>query len=279
MSNELKDFIRRYDLSFAVSLRSAVTSNSPALRYAAGQGVVFSLLRAFNKPAAEVLHDTNRRKALAVGPVRIQVIAPNLGRASLRVGVWQAELAGLLAEALRSATDLKAEVAGLPALLVSWQLADAWSPESLLATETTASVGVRFVTPTFFGFGRHLSGTPRAHLLPDPGLVVSSWLRAWQLTGNQSLSWLPGTPERLGEAVALERVVSLRSVPVIERTARLNGFVGECRYRWEGCEAAGAQALAGLARFANVCGTGAKTGRGFGQTEMLALNHVPGETG
>jgi CRISPR/Cas system endoribonuclease Cas6 (RAMP superfamily) len=94
-------------------------------------------------------------------------------------------------------------------------------------------------------------------------------VRAWKLTGDRSLDWLPERPEVLGEAISLVEVRELRTVCVEEATARLTGFVGECVFRWEGAEAEGRQALATLARFAGICGTGAKTGRGFGRTEPV----------
>src|SRR5205814_2272527 len=144
---------------------------------------------------------------------------------------------------------------GHPALLLDWRPAGAWSPTELLELPALPAVRVCFNSPTFFGFGRHPNGAPRAHIVPDPGAVVASWLRAWKLTGDAALDWLPTSPEELGERVALVDMRDVRSVTVSELTASLTGFVGACVYRWEGSEPGGRDALATLARFAGICGT------------------------
>lgn len=273
MSVDPGAYIRRYDLSFALSLpRRALGNAEQATRYAAAQGIVFALLRHQDPAASRALHDANQRKALSASPVRIQPLSGDLARATLRLGVWQPELAALLDEALRSSSDLAVDIAGRPALLLSWTLIDAFSPAELFAAPAPSLVRVRFVTPTFFGFGRHPSGAARLQVVPDAGLVVSSWLRAWRLTGEHTLDWLPTAPESLGQSIALMEMRRVRTEGVVERGIPLSGFLGECGYRWEGAEPEGCRALAVLARFAEVCGTGAKTGRGFGQTEPVGLS-------
>ena len=186
----------------------------------------------------------------------------------LQISVWEQELASLLDAALREAGKARLELLGHPAVVLQWQLCDALCPAQLLEGPPPASVRVRFESPTFFGFGRYENGTSRSHVTPDPGLVVASWLRAWKLTGDRSLDWLPTSPEDLGMRIALREMREVRTVIVKERTVSLTGFLGECVYRWEGNEPAGVSALSALTRFAEACGTGAKTGRGFGQTAL-----------
>ena len=264
--------IRCYDLGFALDgWRTPAGAGDQAVchRFEAAQGIVLSLLRHADQALATALHDANERKALSIGPVAIRVLPGRLARAELRICAWEPALVALLDAALRWAGDARLELGGVPALLLGWEPVGAWSIAEFLATPATGEVRVRFVSPTRFGFGRHPNGAARTHLVPDPGPVVASWLRAWRLTGDRSLDWLPAGPEELGRAIALVGMRDVRTVEVAERTARLAGFVGECAYRWEGGEGEGRRALATLARFAGVCGTGAKTGRGFGQTEPL----------
>jgi CRISPR-associated endoribonuclease Cas6 len=265
VSGETTPTIRCFDLSFAVD----GWAGGPAVRYEAAQGIVFGVLRHADHAAATTLHDANERKAIAVSPMTVWAVAPPLARADLRLAVWDAALAGFVEEALANAGAAALELGKRPAILMGWRPAGAWTVAELLATPPRPTVRVRFASPTFFGFGRHPNGVARAHRVPDPGPVVASWLRAWKLTGDRSLDWLPARPEAMAEAVALVELEGVRTVCVEEVTARLTGFVGECVYRWEGAEAEGRRALAVLARFAGICGTGAKTGRGFGRTEPI----------
>jgi len=267
--------IRRYDLRFALDTQGDAPGAGLRHRYEAAQGIVFALLRQADSVATTALHDANERKALSVGPVAVRSLAGGLARAELRLGAWEPRLVELIDAALESAVEAPLDLGGAPAVLLDWEAAGSWTVGEFLGMPAPATVRVRFVSPTRFGFGRHPNGTTRAHLVPDPGPVVASWLRAWRLTGDRSLDWLPSSPEELGQAVALVEMRDMRTVTVAERTAALTGFVGECAYRWEGRETEGRQALATLARFAGVCGTGAKTGRGFGQTEPIGLVPAP----
>lgn len=266
--------IRRYGLRFALDGWCMKSGRAEQVSYhhEAAQGIVFALLRHAAPGRAVALHDANERKALSVGPVAIRAVAGGLARADLTLGVWEPSLVALVGEALHGAADARLELAGAPALLLGWESVGAWTVAELLATPAAEPVRVRFTSPTRFGFGRHPNGNARGHLVPDPGPVVASWLRAWRLTGDRSLDWLPTSPEALAEAIALVELREVRTVVVAERTASLPGFLGETAYRWEGREPAGRRALATLARFAGVCGTGAKTGRGFGQTVPLGLD-------
>lgn len=189
-----------------------------------------------------------------------------MARADLRLAVWDAALAGFVEEALAGATDAALELGRRQAILTGWRQTGAWTVEEFLATPPRPVVRVSFASPTFFGFGRHPNGATRAHRVPDPGVVVASWLRAWKLTGDRTLDWLPDRPEALAEAISLAEMQQVRTVCVEEKTSRLVGFIGECAYRWEDTEVDGRRALAVLSRFAGISGTGAKTGRGFGRT-------------
>ncbi|MCC6629133.1 MAG: CRISPR system precrRNA processing endoribonuclease RAMP protein Cas6 [Chloroflexi bacterium] len=265
-------YLRRYELEVAIEgwRGEAGRPASPCQRFEAAQGVVLALLRHADPDRASALHDANRRKALSISPVTIRPLNGNLARATLGVGVWEPALADLIHEALLGATDAPLTLVGRPAVLLAWRLAGAWTCSDLLLGPPAATVSVRFTSPTLFGFGRHPDGSGRLHLTPDPGPVVASWLRAWKLTDDRTLDWLPTSPEALGETIGLVGLRDVHTAVVDEPTAALTGFLGECSYRWHGREAAGRPALAALARFATICGTGAKTGRGFGQTEALA---------
>ena len=271
--------IRIYELRFALDGWRPPAPGTTVVRHEAAQGIVYALLRHADPAAATAHHDASTRKALSVGPVRVQPLPGGLASATLRLASWSPAVTGLVADAVEQAGELRADLGGVPALLLDAAPVGAWSTADFLATPPVPIVRVRFDTPTFFGFGRHQDGTPRAHVLPDPGLVVAAWLRAWRLTGDATLDWLPTRPEELGIVVGLPEVSGLRTVTVSERTAALTGFVGECAFAWHGAAPAGRAALALLARFAGVCGTGAKTGRGFGQTIPLSPALTPVRSG
>lgn len=267
--------IRIYELRFALDGWRPPAPGATAVLHEAAQGIVYTLLRNADPAAATAHHDVAIRKALSVGPVRVQPFPGGLASATLRVASWSPAVTGLVAAAVEQAGELRADLGGVPALLLDATLVGAWSTADFLTTPAVPIVRVRFETPTFFGFGQHQDGSPRAHVLPDPGLVVASWLRAWRLTGDATLDWLPTRPEELGIVVGLREVSGLRTLTVRERTANLTGFVGECAYAWHGSVSAGQQALSILARFAGICGAGAKTGRGFGQTTPLQPTLTP----
>ncbi len=270
--------IRRYELQLALEgWRGA--PGTTTMRYEAAQGIVFALLRRTDPAAARAFHDANERKALAVSPVAIRALPSAIARATLWIGVWEQGLTTLLDTSLAEASEARLVLAGHPAVILRWRLCDALPPAQLLAAPAVATVRVRFESPTFFGFGRFQNGMSRAHLTPDPGLVVASWLRAWKLTGDRSLDWLPGSPEDLGARVALLGMHDVRTISVVERTARLTGFLGTSEYQWAGTEREGRAAIAALARFAEICGTGAKTGRGFGQTACVGAGPACDGTG
>jgi hypothetical protein len=263
--------IQAWELSFALDGWRTEGSgrHGPTQRYDAAQGLVLALLRHSEPQQVAALHDANERKALSISPVSIQPLPGGLARASVRVGVWDVQIAMLIETALREAGDVRLHLARHAALLLSRTSIGAWTTDQMLATPAVPSVCVRFVSPTFFGYGRYRNGAARSHIVPDAGPVVASWLRAWKLTGDHSLDWLPTSPEELGTRVALIAMRNISTVVVREQTARFQGFRGECAYRWEGVEPEGRRALSMLARFAEVCGTGAKTGRGFGQTRIV----------
>lgn len=277
VATEAATTIRCFTLRLALPGRQGTPSGVPRRMFAAAQGIVFGLLRQADAIAATTLHDADERKALSVGPVEVRGAGPGMARAEVRLCAWEPGLTALVAAALETAAAARLDLGGVPAVVLDWSPAEAWTVADLLATPAIDPVRVRFASPTRFGFGRHPNGAPRTHLVPDPGPVVASWLRAWRLTGDRSLAWLPAMPEELGRAVALTDARELRTVGVVERGVPLLGFVGECAYRWQGVEPAGRRALALLARFATVCGTGAKTGRGFGRTVLVGAVGGGGE--
>ncbi len=267
--------IRIYELRIALDGWRAPAPGMIVVRHEVAQGIVYALLRNADPVATTAHHDAPTRKALSVGPVRVQPLPGGLASATLRVASWSPPVTGLLAAAVEQASELRADLGGVPALLLDAAPVGAWSTADFLATPPLPIARVRFETPTFFGFGQYQDGTHRAHALPDPGLVVAAWLRAWRLTGDATLDWLPTRPEDLSAVVGLSEVSGLRTVVVRERTAALTGFVGECAFAWHGAAPAGRAALTTLARFAGICGTGAKTGRGFGQTTPLRPALMP----
>src|SRR4029079_17399020 len=123
-------------------------------------------------------------------PVRIDVAAPERRSAQdrgLDQRVWDRELVALTDAALVSAAEARLDLGKTPALLIGWNVVGAWEVHDFLAIPASDAVRMRFVSPTRFGFGRHPNGSARAHVVPDPGPVVASWLRAWQLTGDRNL--------------------------------------------------------------------------------------------
>lgn len=249
----------------------------PTTLFAPAHALVQRLVRSVSPRTAQVLHDAGVRKPLAVSPLHIEPVASGLARGHLTLRVWDPTLADLLDEALARSLALTVGVQGRPAVVL-----DARSePRIALARLLTAdpvpvSVGVRFVSPTFFSLGRRF-GRQQYGLLPLPELTVASWLRAWGGAGGEAFSATSGQGW-LAERVVVRDVGSLTTVTVNGGKTALTGFQGDVRYAWVGPEPWGPRLLAALARFAEYCGTGAKTGYGFGVTiadEHLQAGRLP----
>jgi CRISPR-associated endoribonuclease Cas6 len=255
--------LRRLGLRLAV----AEWGGGPATLYGAGHGLFLGLLRMVAPAEAAALHDADRRKPLALGPVRVVPGPGRVARATLEVAVVEAALGDLVEAALPGALEAAIDVAGHPACLLSIERLSAIEPAALLAGEPARVVRVAFVTPTLFSLGRGPGGH-RYGLLPEPGLVVGSWLRGWRLAGGETWA-AEARPEWLAERVALRALGGVRTATVDSGRAPLTGFLGEASFAWTGPEPWGGRLLRALAAAAAYYGTGAKTGFGFGQTRLI----------
>lgn len=130
----------------------------------------------------------------------------------------------------------------------------------LYATENPVQrVALRFRSPTVFrNMGREI-------LRPDPRLVFYSYLRCWE--------WFSGMPLPGVNKDSLGRFVALVEMEVRERRISFGAFdqlsfVGWASYQVGGDETF-QKGVAALARYANYCGTGARTALGMGETERV----------
>lgn len=138
-----------------------------------------------------------------------------------------------------------------------------WIAYRDLAALATPSdrVALRFVTPTYF----RSAGAVIPH--PEPARVFGSHLRRWRAFAGFDLPEL--------DQAALERHLAFdgppegRIVPVSLFKRAEEGFVGVARYRVEGSRDV-QRGIATLAAYAALCGTGARTALGMGQTIRLA---------
>jgi hypothetical protein len=239
--------------------------------FGAGHGLLLALLRQADPVAAQAVHDAGRRKAMALGPLRVQPHAGDLARASLDIRVWDDGLARLLAVGCGLALDMEARVLGRAACVLGAEEVDRCELAGLLHLSGAPAGGgarVSFETPTLFSFGRTPWGRQRYGLLPEPALVVGSWLRAWVQAGGETFGAEMGM-EWLEERVALRTVAGLGTRTVHTGHTALTGFVGRASYHWTGPEPWGPALLRALASFSAYCGTGAKTGYGCGVTMPL----------
>jgi len=123
------------------------------------------------------------------------------------------------------------------------------------------SLKLKFTSPTVFR-----SGGKRNILVPEPGLVFSSYLRKWQQF----------SPLKYADSLAK----SLRALNLAWHRLRTyrwhfndyveTGFEGECLFKIpEDMDLSTVRAVNALANFAFYCGTGAKTTMGMGQTRRI----------
>jgi CRISPR-associated endoribonuclease Cas6 len=233
--------------------------------YGPGHGLLLQILRSVSSEASAALHDANTRKPFALSPLTIDVRSDSVAEAVLVVNVWDVALSELLRAALEAALDLRVTVGGAAAVIVDVTTEPPVRLDALAPTSAPPSVRVRFESPTFFSLGRRF-GHQQYGLLPIPELVTYSWLRAWQSAGGP----VPASFDALAlkERVALWGVHGLRTQVVRGEKTALTGFTGEALYAWVGEEPWGSGFLTTLARFAEYCGTGAKTGHGFGRTRI-----------
>lgn len=267
-------------MSGAIARRTEITlavdrwGGQPAELFGAGHGLLLALLRKADPATAEAIHDAGRRKALALSPLRIRPLPGGMGKAILGISVWEQELADLVTRGCQSALDMPAKVLGHTACVLHAEEAEHRAlTEMLRCAEPAGNIAaqgvcVMFETPALFSFGRGISGKQRYGLLPQPGLVIASWLRAWQQAGGESFG-AEAAPDWLEERVALRTVTELSTRTVHTNHTALTGFVGQVSYQWMGLEQWGPALLRALALFSAYCGTGAKTGYGFGVTRPV----------
>lgn len=233
--------------------------------YGPGHALLLGILRRASPSVSEALHDANMRKPFALSPLTVESRGNGLAEADLSVNVWDNGLADRISEALVGALDISASVGGAPAVVTDVVVDPPVSLDSLLPGRSSPSVRVCFDSPTFFSLGRR-SGHQQYGLLPVPELVVHSWHRAWQSAGGKADNFLD--VPALRDRIALRDVRSLQTQVVRGEKTALTGFTGCATYAWVGAEASGSRLLVALARFAEYCGTGAKTGHGFGRTRF-----------
>lgn len=252
-------------------------SGREATLYAAGHGLFLSLLRTGDAALAQRIHDAQGRRPFSLSPLCVEPAGGGMARAELICAVWDAALAEALMLGGSKAMDTSLDVAGHPAYLLDYAEIERAEFNQLLAPSVERSpakaqgVGahwIRFATPTLFSFGRGLNGQHQYGLLPTPEHVVGSWLRAWSVA-LPAPHPLVDDAAWLRERVRVVGVRALRTMTVDAGKTPLTGFVGDVALAWCGGTPGGERALRALARFARYCGTGAKTGMGFGQMELL----------
>jgi CRISPR-associated endoribonuclease Cas6 len=135
----------------------------------------------------------------------------------------------------------------------------------LAATPPASSASFTFRSPVYFA--QNGTGT----VLPDPRLIIASWRR------NRD-GWLPADHElRIGDDAGREIHRAARLADYELRTTTMDsghgyaraGFTGTITLRLgKGTSRELATRFAAVARFAEICGTGAQTTHGFGATTL-----------
>ncbi|MBV9282964.1 MAG: CRISPR-associated endoribonuclease Cas6 [Chloroflexi bacterium] len=240
--------------------------------YGPGHALLLDLLRRGDAATAGEVHDADRRKPFALSRLHVEGIGQGAATAHLTVNLWDAGLAGTLERGLEAALEVRAWVRGASAILVRVDRSASAPLPAIADGPEPRSIQVRFASPTFFSLGRR-GGRQSYCLLPVPELVVRSWLRPWLEAGGV-VPDDPLAPGWLADRVAIRRVRDLSTVAVDSVKTALTGFTGDVSYAWTGAEPWGPGLLDALARFAEYCGTGAKTGHGFGETCVLGLSRA-----
>jgi CRISPR-associated endoribonuclease Cas6 len=231
--------------------------------------LVLALLREVDPDRAAALHDADARKPWTLGPLRIEPRANALATLTVEIASWDSELIALLADAC-AACSVPIHALGHALRPLDVRPLEHATLRPNLTHPQSAQVAVRFETPTLFGLGRTRGGAQRYGLLPQPGLVVGSWSRAWGLAGGPTFD-VPLSPEWWDDRLLVRHIADLGTRSVSIGKAPIAGFLGQATYAWAGPEPWGPALLHTLATFARFCGTGAKTGLGFGQTRPLGL--------
>lgn len=235
--------------------------------YAPAHALFFQILRSASPQAARLLHDIAARKPFAVSPLIIEPVTHDMARGSLSFRTWDRTLIALLEEAVDAILLFNGRIRESPAAVLAVKAGAAASLSQFLAPGSSeTSPVVQFTSPTFFSLGRQL-GLQRYGLLPEPELVVGSWLRRWIDAGGPDFG-AELAPGWLGDRVAVRQITNLQTVTVNGGKTALTGFTGSVRFAWLGAESWGPALLSALASFAAFCGTGAKTTQGFGVTQL-----------
>lgn len=237
--------------------------------YGVGYAMTLALVRKMRPQYAATLHDQAQRKPFAISPLHVAAPIRQIARAELTICAWERGLGEVLAEAFQMASTEPLLVAGLPACVLSVEVDEPTTADDFLSSRVEArksSVPVAFTSPTFFSLGRGVAIQHRYGLLPEPGMVVASWLRVWTASGGPAFGTVPRV-DWIAERVTVRHASRFATVTVPWTKTALTGFIGEIAYEWVGPERWGSALLHGLVHFAEYCGTGAKTVYGFGQTQ------------
>jgi CRISPR-associated endoribonuclease Cas6 len=230
--------------------------------------LALGLLQAVDRARAAALHDGDARKPWALSPLCFEPRANGLATLTVEIACWEPELTSLLADACAIAPSAPLHALGHLLQPLDFRPVDRAVLALSVEPPSAPFVAVCFQTPTLFGLGRTLGGAQRYGLLPQPGLVVGSWARAWARAAGPAFD-APLSPEWWDDRLVVRHVADLRTVTVSIGKALIAGFLGQVAYEWSGPEPWGPALLQALAAFARFCGTGAKTGLGFGQTRTL----------
>jgi len=283
-AHEQSAHLRRLRLTLAVQ----GWSGAGGPMYAAAHGAFLALLHAGDPAVAQRIHDEQGRRPFSLGPLRVTPSSSGLAEAELICGVWDDALAETFMLGASRALEEPLEIGGRHATVLNCETLEQTTFAGLLGSESgkvarepqaptshaqaSDQLWLRFTTPTFFSFGRGLNGRHQYGVLPTPEQVVGSWLRAWG-AATPAPSPLVDDAEWLRERVRVQAMRDLRTVTASSGKTLLTGFVGEVALAWCGGSPGGSRALRALARFARFCGTGAKTGMGFGQTTLRETAH------
>lgn len=244
--------------------------------YGPGHALLLQILHRLSPTVSAELHDANVRKPFALSPLTVHTRGNGTAEACLSINVWDTELANALTAALSDALDIRATVQNAPAVVLDVITEPPVALDSLLPDQAPPAVRVRFDSPTFFSLGRR-AGHQHYGLLPIPELVVTSWFKTWERAGGQVNDSVDATALR--ESLTLREVHDLHTQVVRGEKTALTGFTGSATYAWIGADAWGGRLLAALAVFAQYCGTGAKTGHGFGRTSLAPIRRgIPGHS-
>lgn len=287
-------------ISLVVSMQPQRPTRFNRNMSSAMHGLFFALVRHYNKPLADALHNLEAKPFTASPPlgdferkrddywalpgrvyrVRFTTYEPGIGTALIKtLNDWRTE---------RQEVEVRDEIFKLVDVIIDPGLTFGWggvtSHEQLWdAADSSPSVTLEFTTPTAF----HVNAERAVAEGAKVKTLELLFPQATQVFGSLGRKWNAHAPMRMegildackAGQIIVNRYSLETQVHAYTQENVMSGFVGHCSYKVKNGDAELARKVNALADFARFAGIGVKTPQGMGQARRVLLERRAGGRG